>query len=208
MPASQMVGGGLSIIVTDLSLADLDEAVAILSRGEGYTGTSVPHLLEPRRLRSRLLPFIESEAHGAWKATIAGRSDAAGLLFFLHSNRLRDVLEPTDVLGKLKPSLFPPSGDFVQIFDLWIASEFRRLGMASALKDRLERYAESRNIAMLYTVTESDNEPARSLNKKLGYVELYTGPMWDEVPRTALAKYLGAGLRVPLPVRGIESSGT
>jgi GNAT superfamily N-acetyltransferase len=183
-------GGGLSITVTDLSIADLADAVTVLSQGEGYSGTSALELLEPQRLRSRLLPFVGSKDHGAWKAMISDGPGTVGLLFFLHRNRFTDTFEPGTILGTLKPSLFPPSGELIEIFELWIAPRFRRLGIARMLKQRLEHYARGQNVAMLYTVTEADHEAVLALNRALGYVALYTGPMWDEVPRTALAKYL------------------
>jgi hypothetical protein len=43
---------------------------------------------------------------------------------------------------------------------------------------------------MVYTVTEVVHAAARRLNARLGYSEIYRGPMWDEVERVALAKYL------------------
>lgn len=47
-----------------------------------------------------------------------------------------------------------------------------------------------RQVGAIYTHTEAVNEHVIALNKKLGYAEIYCGPMWDEIERVVLLKNL------------------
>ena len=44
---------------------------------------------------------------------------------------------------------------------------------------------------MIYTVTETTHQAVLTLNEQLGYLEVYRGPMWDDVERVGLAKPIG-----------------
>jgi hypothetical protein len=45
-------------------------------------------------------------------------------------------------------------------------------------------------VKLVYTHTEETNPHVLELNKKLGYVEVRRGPIWDEVVRVSLVKTL------------------
>ena len=47
-----------------------------------------------------------------------------------------------------------------------------------------------RGIMTMYTHTEKRNTHLIDLNLKLGYFEVRTGPIWDEIPRVSLMKHL------------------
>ena len=47
-----------------------------------------------------------------------------------------------------------------------------------------------RQVGAIYTHTEAVNGHVIALNKKLGYREIYRGPMWDDIERVALLKRL------------------
>lgn len=85
-------------------------------------------------------------------------------------------------------TLFPEDGRFCCIFQLWVDPAYRRQGLGSHLKQMVEDEARRRQIGAIYTHTEATNEHVITLNKKLGYGEIYRGPMWDEIERVALLK--------------------
>jgi ribosomal protein S18 acetylase RimI-like enzyme len=90
----------------------------------------------------------------------------------------------------LSVDLFPADGGFCEIFQLWVAPEYRRQGLATHLKQQAEEEAQRRGINLLYTHTEESNKHVIELNLKLGYSEVRRGPMWDEAVRVSLIKQM------------------
>lgn len=43
---------------------------------------------------------------------------------------------------------------------------------------------------MIYTHTEALNDHVLEMNRKLGYQEVRRGPLWDDVIRVSLVKWL------------------
>ena len=80
----------------------------------------------------------------------------------------------------------PDSGRFCEVFNLWVAPDFRRQGLATRLKRQLEIESHRRDIEMIYTHTERTNPHVIELNLKLGYREIRRGPIWDEIERVSL----------------------
>jgi ribosomal protein S18 acetylase RimI-like enzyme len=107
-----------------------------------------------------------------------------------------DILNVRDVVGRwrmfqtISTALFPRDGRFCAIFQLWVDPAYRRQGLGSRLKQMVEEEAARRQVGAIYTHTEAANEHVITLNKKLGYAEIYRGPMWDEIERVALLKTL------------------
>ncbi len=107
-----------------------------------------------------------------------------------------DILQVRDVAGQwrmfqtISTGLFPRDGRFCCIFQLWVDPTYRRQGIGSQLKQRVEAEAVRRQVEAMYTHTEATNEHVITLNKKLGYREIYRGPMWDDIERVALLKRL------------------
>ena len=173
------------LAVRSLQVTDLDAVADVVRRGEGYTLASLPTL---QSVRADLEGFGENADKQGVIATGTGDSLAAFLLFF-ERDRSRNRFEG-DLIGRLPASLFPPDGRFLQVYELWVAPALRDRGVATALKQVLEAIARNRGVSMIYTVTEVVHATARRLNSRLGYSEVYRGPMWDEVERVALAKRL------------------
>jgi ribosomal protein S18 acetylase RimI-like enzyme len=94
------------------------------------------------------------------------------------------------IYDKFDRKLFPENGRVCEIFQLWVAPDFRRQGIATTLKKKAEEIAVSNHIPMIYTHTEAVNHHVVELNEKLGYTQIRTGPLWDEVTRTSLIKNL------------------
>jgi ribosomal protein S18 acetylase RimI-like enzyme len=94
------------------------------------------------------------------------------------------------IFHELDRSLFQEDGRFVEIFQLWVAPQFRRKGIATRLKQKLEDVAKSKDINLIYTHTEERNTHVIALNEKLGYRKVRKGPIWDEIIRTSLIKHL------------------
>jgi ribosomal protein S18 acetylase RimI-like enzyme len=76
------------------------------------------------------------------------------------------------------------------VFNLWVAPDYRRQGLATKLKQQFEAESRLRGMSMLYTHTELTNPHVIELNRKLGYREIRTGPIWDEILRVSLVKAL------------------
>lgn len=107
-----------------------------------------------------------------------------------------DILQVEDVVGRwrmfqtISTELFPGDGRFCCIFQLWVDPACRRQGLGSRLKKLVEAEAVRRQVGAIYTHTEVANEHVITLNKKLGYREIYRGAMWDDIERVALLKRL------------------
>jgi ribosomal protein S18 acetylase RimI-like enzyme len=171
------------LVVRRLRPSDLEAVAEALARGEGYTATDPPETADD--IRATLAGFGGSDAR-------AGFLVATPLAFlnYLERNRLTDAFPAGGGLGALPPSVFPPDGRFLHLYDLWVDPSIRRRGVGRALKRLLEAEASARGIGMIYTVTEARHGAVLDLNAQLGYVEVYRGPMWDSVERVGLAKHL------------------
>lgn len=107
-----------------------------------------------------------------------------------------DILQVEDVVGRwrmfqtISTELFPGDGRFCCIFQLWVDPVYRRQGIGSQLKQRVEDEAVRRQVGAMYTHTEAVNKHVITLNTKLGYREIYRGAMWDDIQRVALLKRL------------------
>ncbi|MBP1989562.1 ribosomal protein S18 acetylase RimI-like enzyme [Paenibacillus eucommiae] len=78
----------------------------------------------------------------------------------------------------------------MEIFSLWNHPNYRRLGLATQLKLKLEEEADYHKVNLIYTHTEEKNQHVIELNKKIGYQEVRRGPIWDDVIRVSLIKPL------------------
>jgi ribosomal protein S18 acetylase RimI-like enzyme len=87
--------------------------------------------------------------------------------------------------------MFPTDGKVCEIFQLWVAPDHRRKGIASELMKKAERIARDSYIQMIYTHTESVNDHVVELCDKLGYEVIRKGTLWDETVRVSQIKHLG-----------------
>ncbi|HEY9843390.1 MAG: N-acetyltransferase family protein [Candidatus Sericytochromatia bacterium] len=103
--------------------------------------------------------------------------------------KFEDVSDKWASLAGIKDR-FPANHRLCCVFQLWVDPEWRRQGIASQLKQALEDEARRRGVDAMYTQTESENHHVIALNQKLGYAEMYRGPMWDTIERVGLLKMI------------------
>ncbi len=149
--------------------------------------------------RGRIAVFVDSDdAMADVAVTDVGPGQDRRIAMLLA--RVRDLTQETEApdrdtfLDVLWPTLpqnwLPTDGRFVEMFQLWVHPQHRRRGVASGLKRRLEARARQRDLRLIYTHTRASHDHVVALNERLGYRRLRTGPLWDDVPRTSLAKFL------------------
>lgn len=156
------------------------EAIArALASGEGYTDL-IPS--------TDILAFLQTPNYQGLLAVQSQpeRVTYLGVLLFRYRNRLTENFAHDSVFKKLSPDLFSESGDFCEVFDLWVHPAFRRQGIASQLKKKRVVQMMQANIFTAYTHTESRHEHIIKWNQNLGYQIVREGPIWDETPRTSL----------------------
>lgn len=179
--------GGLKL--RPLRPDDLTDVARALQKGEGYTRAKGERLPTLQRVRRSLADYGVDGIHAGLVATAANEEIKAFLLYIL-SDRSSGMFGADNLIMRLPPSAFPPSGRFLQIYDLWVSPEWRQQRVATALKSALEALARANDLEMIYTLTEVTHTAALRLNAGLGYRAIYTGPMWDDVERVALVKWL------------------
>jgi GNAT superfamily N-acetyltransferase len=181
----------LGLDVRALKPGDIEPIAVILAEAEGYTvtGGADASLFDLDAMRRSLSGFAgDADKDGLVVEDATGA--IAAFLLFRWRNRLTESFADGDIIGDLSADLFPADGAFLQIHDLWVRPDHRRRGVARILKLAVEPIAAARRVQMIYTVTEADHAAVLNLNAALGYEAIYTGPMWDEVPRVALVKRL------------------
>ena len=172
--------------------SDLDFLVAVDLKDEGVT---LPHLAQagPEELaehQSKIAAFISDTNKVAWVCEDTKTRRLIGISLWRYRNRLSENFESWSIFPQLPVNLFPADGGFCEIFQLWVAPEYRRQGLATRLKQQAEVEARRRGITLMYTHTEARNLHVIELNLKLGYSEVRRGPMWDETIRVSLIKRL------------------
>ena len=102
----------------------------------------------------------------------------------------RDIVYPWTIFQELDRKFFQNDGRFLEIFQLWVHPNYRRKGLATNLKLKLEEAARSHGVNLIYTHTEETNLEVIELNKNLNYQEVRRGPIWDDITRVSLIKHL------------------
>lgn len=172
-----------------LEPSDLDAVAKALQAGEGYTQTTA--LAETwQDIRAGLAGFGEDGVNEGFVVGEGGVESPVAFLLYRRRNRATDNFGEGNVLGLLEDRVFPSDGRFLQVHELWVAPQARRRGIGRALKRALEAAAACEGFGMIYTVTEATHRAAMTLNRQLGYLEVYRGPMWDDVARVALTKHI------------------
>jgi ribosomal protein S18 acetylase RimI-like enzyme len=184
-----------SLTIRRAALADLDFLVKADLLNEGYTPGEAEVVLNSAgqaEHRAKIGAFVDGADDAAWVARMAGIGQPVGMILARFRNRLHEL--PTEanlfIFRYLGTELFPEDGRFCEVFNLWVHPSHRRRGLATCLKFEIEAEAKRGEIRMIYTHTEAANRHVIDLNLKLGYQIVRTGPLWDEVPRTSLVKWL------------------
>jgi ribosomal protein S18 acetylase RimI-like enzyme len=172
--------------------ADLPFLAAVDLADEGITAGVQP-AVDIESHAERLRSFVDDRAAAAWVVEAGGVQQPVALIMC----RFRDLCrEPQDeanefLLRYVSRATFPADGRFAEIYQLWVDPRFRRRGLAFRLKRHVELESLRRSMSMIYTHTEARNHHVLALNQKLGYRQVRTGVMWDEIERISLVKDLG-----------------
>lgn len=174
--------------LTYLSWADLQH--------EGYAQAGDADMTEQERAghREKIRAFVADSDKQAWVLEDPQSGCLAGMILFRFRNRVEPSERPDSWLFRELPlDVFPSDGQFCEVFNLRVEPPYRRRRCATLLKSQMERVARQRGVCLLYTHTELTNAHVIELNRKLGYVEVRRGPIWDEVARVSLVKRLCDG---------------
>ncbi len=104
--------------------------------------------------------FYEFDAYVAERVTRPA-DDPAGIIVALHDGRW---------IGMAASSYWPDRG-IVFAEMTGVVREWRRRGLAVALKILAIRYAKSKDVGHIYTVHHATNEAPIALNRRLGFVD-------------------------------------
>jgi ribosomal protein S18 acetylase RimI-like enzyme len=142
--------------------------------------------------RAKIASFITDADKGAWVYEDTDSGARAGMILFRFRDRTHEPHnESNDFLFRLIDARhLPPDGRFCEIFQLWVAPPYRRRGLATRLKQQAEAESRRRGLRLIYTHTRASNPHVIELNLKLGYREIRRGPLWDDVLRVSLVKWL------------------
>jgi ribosomal protein S18 acetylase RimI-like enzyme len=142
--------------------------------------------------RAKIASFITDEDKGAWVYEDTQDGARAGMILFRFRDREHEPRnEANDFLFRcIDAHHLPPDGRFCEIFQLWVAPPYRRRGLATRLKQQAEVESRQCGLRLIYTHTCASNPHVIQLNLKLGYREIRRGPLWDDVVRVSLVKWL------------------
>jgi ribosomal protein S18 acetylase RimI-like enzyme len=142
--------------------------------------------------RANISAYITCSDKCAWVYEDTASQQNVGMLLVSFRDRPTEPhTEATDFLFRyIDESILPPDGRFCEVFQLWVRPAYRRKGLATAMKRACEIETRRRGITLIYTHTRERNTNVVELNRRLGYVEIRRGPMWDAAPRVCLVKKL------------------
>ena len=168
---------------------DLDFLIAADMASDGWTPTTDE---ERTAHRLKISAFVREANASAWIAVDDQTGARAGTIMVLYHDRYHEpATEANQFLFRfLDDAIFPADGRFCEVYQLWVEPAYRRQGLGTLLKQQIEAESRQRGMSMIYTHTEAKNEHVIELNRKLGYQFVRCGPIWDDVPRTSLVKWL------------------
>ena len=142
--------------------------------------------------RAKIAAYVTDADKCAWVYEDTDRQLNVGMFLVWYRDRHSEPHnEATDFLFRyIDESILPADGRFCEVFQLWVHPDYRRRGLASAMKRACEAEARRRDVHLIYTHTRERNANVVDLNVKLGFVEIRRGPMWDAASRVCLVKVL------------------
>ena len=149
---------------------DLDFLIRIDLEDEGYTPAGDEKPIDLAQHRAKIEEFVRDPDKAAWIVENTDDHELVGALLCL----FRDLDSKStstlnwDFFDQIREFL-PENGRFAEVFNLWIAPDHRRQGLATRLKRKLEKESRRRGLRMVYTHTELSNPHVIELNRKLGY---------------------------------------
>ena len=173
---------------------DLDFLVETDLLGEGYGETGGHQSLtaeEQQEHRAKIAAFVAGGDDSAWICENE-KGERVGMIMARYRDLFHEAKNEANrfLFRFLDKTIFPQDGRFCEVFNLWVHPAYRRQGLATRLKIEIEKEALRRGMSMVYTHTEGANPHVVEMNLKLGYRVVRTGPIWDEVERVSLVKWL------------------
>ena len=180
------------VILRRAKLSDLNFLVWIDREDEGVSTSRLIGRSEVdlERHRQKIREFIDDDDKVAFVLVDESSQERVGGVLGRFRDRLKESFASWSVFGEIDKKHFAGDGRFCEVFQLWVHRDYRRKGLATKLKTRLEEESLARGIGTMYTHTEEENAHVIALNLKLGYFEVRRGPIWDEIPRVSLIKHL------------------
>ncbi len=174
------------------NLSDLNFLVWIDREDEGVSSSQLIGRSDAdlERHRQKIREFIDDDDKVAFVLVDESSQERLGAVLGRFRDRLKESFESWSVFHEIDAKHFTGDGRFCEVFQLWVHRDYRRRGLATRLKKKLEEESLARGIGTMYTHTEEENAHVIALNLKLGYFEVRRGPMWDEIPRVSLIKHL------------------
>jgi ribosomal protein S18 acetylase RimI-like enzyme len=175
----------------NVEISDLDFLVQVDLVDEGITPTIEMQnsKKDKEQHRKKILKFLTDQDKGAFIYEDLKNNKQIGTIMYTISNRDKEYPWKT-VFHEIDRRMFQEDGRFMEVFQLWVDPNYRRKGLATKLKQRIEKEAQKLKVNLIYTHTEESNKHVIELNKKLGYQEVRRGPIWDSVVRISLIKHI------------------
>ncbi len=182
-------------ILRRAELSDLDFLSWIDREDEGVSSSQLIGRSDTdlERHRRKIREFIDDDDKVAFVLVDESSQERVGGVLGRYRDRMKESFASWSVFGEIDKKHFAGDGRFCEVFQLWVHRDYRRMGLATRLKTKLEEESLARGIGTMYTHTEEENAHVIALNLKLGYFEVRRGPMWDEIPRVSLIKHLERG---------------
>jgi ribosomal protein S18 acetylase RimI-like enzyme len=180
------------IVLKEASIVDLDFLVWIDIQDEGCSSTYMETWSSEdfKNHRKMIMEFIEDSDKLAYVLVDEETKEDVGGIYARFRNRKEEEFPQGSIFLNIDQSHFPGDGRFCEPFQLWVHPDYRRKGLATKLKLKLEEESIARGVQTLYTHTEETNTHVIELNVKLGYFKVRKGPIWDDIPRVSLIKHL------------------
>jgi len=143
---------------------DLDYLIASDLLSDGWT----PATEEIKAAHhAKIAAFVAGGDDTGWIAEDDQTGERAGMILVRFRDRYHEP--PTEanlfLFRVLEDAVFPASGRFCEVYQLWVEPAYRRQGIATRLKQQIEVESLRRGIEMIYTPTEGRNEHVIDWNK-------------------------------------------
>ncbi len=153
------------------NMSDYKFLVHIDLKNDGYTVTNQAEMTERENEEhnKKIQRYLTDPDKGAFIIEDSVYNKPIAMLMYSVANR--DSMYPwKTIFNEIDRKLFQSDGRFIQIFQLWVHPNYRRRGLATKLKLKLEEEALYHHVDLIYTHTELTNSHVIELNIKIGYV--------------------------------------
>jgi len=104
--------------------------------------------------RDKIAAFISNDDKATWVYEDPETDCIIGIILWRYRNRRRETFEGWSIFPEIDERFFSADGAFCEIFQLWVAPEFCRRGLALSLKRLAETESLCHGVKLLYTHTE------------------------------------------------------